>query len=159
MCFLLSVSARVIVHIFFSAIAHFVFPQKVCCFNGVVFFINQISVSMGGELKVMVVQGRRLVVRDFKSSDPYVILNLGNQVTNKYIFIYIFLYIKIHSLFLFCQTAKTKVINSCLNPVWNQEFHFSISEHAQVLKLVSQSNSFTLYSVSYILNECVLTIH
>ncbi|KAH0747234.1 hypothetical protein KY285_008891 [Solanum tuberosum] len=55
--------------------------------------------------------GKRLVIRDFKSSDPYVILKLGNQ------------------------TAKTKVINSCLNPVWNEEFHFSISEHAQVLKL------------------------
>ncbi|XP_055827415.1 WEB family protein At5g55860-like isoform X2 [Solanum dulcamara] len=66
-----------------------------------------------GEVKVMVVQGRRLVIRDFKSSDPYVILNLGNQ------------------------TAKTKVINSCLNPVWNQEFHFSISEHPQLLKLDS----------------------
>lgn len=36
-----------------------------------------------GEVKVMVVQGRRLVIRDFKSSDPYVILNLGNQVRNK----------------------------------------------------------------------------
>ncbi|XP_004250303.1 protein C2-DOMAIN ABA-RELATED 11 isoform X1 [Solanum lycopersicum] len=72
------------------------------------------SVNMGskfGQVKVIVVQGRRLVIRDFKSSDPYVILKLGNQ------------------------TAKTKVINSCLNPVWNEEFHFSISEHAQVLKL------------------------
>lgn len=33
-----------------------------------------------GQLKVMVVQGKRLVIRDFKSSDPYVIVKLGNQV-------------------------------------------------------------------------------
>lgn len=32
-------------------------------------------------LKVIVVQGKRLVIRDFKSSDPYVVLKLGNQVT------------------------------------------------------------------------------
>ncbi|KAJ8562621.1 hypothetical protein K7X08_031073 [Anisodus acutangulus] len=33
------------------------------------------------------------------------------------------------------ETAKTKVINCCLNPVWNEEFCFSISELAEVLKL------------------------
>lgn len=33
-----------------------------------------------GLLKVTVVQGKRLVIRDFKSSDPYVIVKLGNQV-------------------------------------------------------------------------------
>lgn len=33
-----------------------------------------------GMLKVVVVQGRRLVIRDFKSSDPYVVVQLGNQV-------------------------------------------------------------------------------
>ncbi|MCD7447632.1 Protein C2-DOMAIN ABA-RELATED 11 [Datura stramonium] len=64
-----------------------------------------------GQIKVTVVKGRHLVIRDFKTSDPYVILKLGNQ------------------------TAKTKVINCCLNPVWNEEFCFSISEPAEVLKL------------------------
>uniref|UniRef100_A0A5B7B180 Putative ADP-ribosylation factor GTPase-activating protein AGD13 n=1 Tax=Davidia involucrata TaxID=16924 RepID=A0A5B7B180_DAVIN len=64
-----------------------------------------------GMLKVTVVQGKKLVVRDFKSSDPYVILKLGNQ------------------------TAKTKVINSCLNPVWNEELSFSLSEPVGVLNL------------------------
>lgn len=34
-----------------------------------------------GQLKVNVVQGKRLVIRDFKSSDPYVVVKLGNQVT------------------------------------------------------------------------------
>lgn len=33
-----------------------------------------------GQLKVTVVKGRRLVIRDFNSSDPYVILKLGNQI-------------------------------------------------------------------------------
>lgn len=33
-----------------------------------------------GLLKVIVVQGKRLVIRDFKTSDPYVVLKLGNQV-------------------------------------------------------------------------------
>nr|GMC53220.1 protein C2-DOMAIN ABA-RELATED 11-like [Ipomoea batatas] len=64
-----------------------------------------------GQLKITVVRGKKLVIRDFKSSDPYVILKLGNQ------------------------TAKTKVINSCLNPVWNEDFSFSLSEPAGVLKL------------------------
>ncbi|VFQ97808.1 unnamed protein product [Cuscuta campestris] len=64
-----------------------------------------------GELKIKVVQGRKLVIRDFRSSDPYVILELGNQA------------------------AKTKVINSCLNPVWNEEFTFPLSQPAGVLKL------------------------
>ncbi|CAN6479779.1 unnamed protein product [Victoria cruziana] len=64
-----------------------------------------------GFLKVTVFQGKRLVVRGFTSSDPYVILNLENQ------------------------TARTKVINSCLNPVWNEEFTFAVTNPAGVLKL------------------------
>uniref|UniRef100_A0A6N2K822 C2 domain-containing protein n=1 Tax=Salix viminalis TaxID=40686 RepID=A0A6N2K822_SALVM len=65
-----------------------------------------------GLLKVTVVQGKRLVIRDFKTSDPYVILKLGNQ------------------------TAKTKVINSCLNPVWNEELSFSLREPVGVLRSI-----------------------
>ncbi|KAK4271019.1 hypothetical protein QN277_019775 [Acacia crassicarpa] len=64
-----------------------------------------------GILKVIVVQGKRLVIRDFKSSDPYVVVKLGNQ------------------------TAKTKVINSCLNPVWNEELSFTLTEPVGVLNL------------------------
>ncbi|KAL5157792.1 Protein C2-DOMAIN ABA-RELATED 11 [Glycine soja] len=64
-----------------------------------------------GLLKVIVVQGKRLVIRDFKTSDPYVVLKLGNQ------------------------TAKTKVINSCLNPVWNEELNFTLTEPLGVLNL------------------------
>ncbi|KAK0598612.1 hypothetical protein LWI29_036294 [Acer saccharum] len=64
-----------------------------------------------GQLKVSVVQGKSLVIRDFKSSDPYVVLKLGNQ------------------------TAKTKVINSCLNPVWNEHLNFSLTEPVGLLSL------------------------
>ncbi|KAI4296061.1 hypothetical protein L6164_036051 [Bauhinia variegata] len=64
-----------------------------------------------GQLKVVVVQGKRLVIRDFKSSDPYVVVKLGNQ------------------------TAKTKVINCCLNPVWNEELNFSLTESGGILNL------------------------
>ncbi|KAF5188062.1 C2 domain-containing protein [Thalictrum thalictroides] len=64
-----------------------------------------------GMVKVIVLQGKQLVVRDFRTSDPYVVVKLGNQ------------------------TAKTKVINSCLNPVWNEELTFSVTEPVEELKL------------------------
>ncbi|KAJ0988222.1 hypothetical protein J5N97_006578 [Dioscorea zingiberensis] len=64
-----------------------------------------------GILKVIIVRGKRLAIRDFTSSDPYVILRVGDQ------------------------TAKTRVINSCLNPTWNEEFTFSIVDSLGVLKL------------------------
>ncbi|KAJ7967847.1 C2 domain containing protein [Quillaja saponaria] len=64
-----------------------------------------------GLLKVIVVQGKNLVIRDFKSSDPYVVVKVGNQ------------------------TAKTKVINSCLNPIWNEELSFNLTEPVDLLQL------------------------
>ncbi|GLU20621.1 hypothetical protein SLE2022_368110 [Rubroshorea leprosula] len=77
--------------------------------------VTLLRISVMGEplgmLKVVVVQGKRLAIRDFKTSDPYVIVKLGNQV------------------------AKTKVINSCLNPVWNEELTFSPTEPVGVLNL------------------------
>ncbi|KAF8032102.1 hypothetical protein BT93_D1116 [Corymbia citriodora subsp. variegata] len=64
-----------------------------------------------GQLKVTVVRGKGLVIRDFKSSDPYVVVKLGNQ------------------------TAKTKVIKSCLNPIWNEELSFTLAEPVGMLNL------------------------
>ncbi|XP_042450152.1 protein C2-DOMAIN ABA-RELATED 11-like [Zingiber officinale] len=64
-----------------------------------------------GLLKVIVSSGRNLAIRDFISSDPYVVVKVGNQ------------------------TAKTKVINSCLNPVWNEELTFHVKEHLGVLRM------------------------
>ncbi|KAF8760541.1 hypothetical protein HU200_010053 [Digitaria exilis] len=63
-----------------------------------------------GLLKVVVARGRNLAVRDFTSSDPYVIVRVADA------------------------TAKTKVINSCLNPVWNEEMAFSMKEPVGVIK-------------------------
>ncbi|KAJ8465831.1 hypothetical protein OPV22_028383 [Ensete ventricosum] len=64
-----------------------------------------------GLLKVIIVQGKNLVIRDFTSSDPYVVVKVGNQ------------------------SAKTKVINSCLNPVWNEEMIFTLKEPLGILNL------------------------
>uniref|UniRef100_A0A0D9XBN2 C2 domain-containing protein n=1 Tax=Leersia perrieri TaxID=77586 RepID=A0A0D9XBN2_9ORYZ len=63
-----------------------------------------------GVLKVLVARGTNLAVRDFTSSDPYVIVRLA------------------------AMSAKTKVINSCLNPFWNEEMSFSIEEPTGVIK-------------------------
>lgn len=64
-----------------------------------------------GVLKVIIVRGKRLAVRDFKSSDPYVVVKLGNQA------------------------AKTRVINSNLNPVWNEELSFPLRKSVETLNL------------------------
>ncbi|ONM53785.1 Protein C2-DOMAIN ABA-RELATED 11 [Zea mays] len=63
-----------------------------------------------GLLKVVVTHGRNLAVRDFTSSDPYVIVHVADK------------------------TTKTKVINSCLNPVWNEEMTFSMKEPVGIIK-------------------------
>jgi Ca2+-dependent lipid-binding protein len=68
-----------------------------------------------GVLKVVVASGTNLAVRDFTSSDPYVVVRLA------------------------AMNKKTKVINSCLNPVWNEEMSFSIEEPAGVIKFVGFS--------------------
>ncbi|KAG2407078.1 Protein C2-DOMAIN ABA-RELATED 11 [Vigna angularis] len=73
-------------------------------------------------LKVIVVQGKRLVIRDFKSSDPYVVVKLGNQEHCKCFII-------------MNQTAKTRVIHCSLNPVWNEELSFTLTEPFGLLNL------------------------
>ncbi|KAL6839477.1 hypothetical protein ACP4OV_030747 [Aristida adscensionis] len=64
-----------------------------------------------GILKVKVIRGTKLAVRDLISSDPYVILTLGQQ------------------------KAKTKVIKRNLNPVWNEELKLSVPQHYGPLRL------------------------
>uniref|UniRef100_A0A453KI99 C2 domain-containing protein n=1 Tax=Aegilops tauschii subsp. strangulata TaxID=200361 RepID=A0A453KI99_AEGTS len=61
----------------------------------------------------VVAQGTNLAIRDFTSSDPYVVVRLADK------------------------SAKTKVINSCLNPVWNEEMVFSVREPLGIIKFVS----------------------
>lgn len=67
--------------------------------------------SILGLLKVRVVKGINLAVRDRKSSDPYVVIKLGNQ------------------------TVKTRVIKRNLNPVWDEELTLSIPNPTPPLKL------------------------
>ncbi|GLJ16601.1 hypothetical protein SUGI_0284600 [Cryptomeria japonica] len=67
-------------------------------------FESQKREEMSKRVKVKVVKGADLVVRDRRSSDPYVVLTLGN---NK---------------------AKTRVVWQNLNPVWNEEFVFPITD-------------------------------
>eukprot|EP00246_Nothoceros_aenigmaticus_P005693 TRINITY_DN1793_c0_g1_i1.p1 TRINITY_DN1793_c0_g1~~TRINITY_DN1793_c0_g1_i1.p1 ORF type:complete len:377 (-),score=50.76 TRINITY_DN1793_c0_g1_i1:84-1157(-) len=64
-----------------------------------------------GLLKVRVKRGTSLAVRDMMTSDPYVVLNLGQQ------------------------TMKTKVVKSNLNPVWDEEVMLSVPNPPVALKL------------------------
>ncbi|XP_076913235.1 putative ADP-ribosylation factor GTPase-activating protein AGD11 [Bidens hawaiensis] len=65
-----------------------------------------------GLIKVSVVKGTNLAVRDMMTSDPYVILSLGNQ------------------------SVKTRVIKSNLNPVWNEKLMLSIPNTMPPLKVI-----------------------
>ncbi|CAL9127464.1 unnamed protein product [Musa textilis] len=64
-----------------------------------------------GDLKVKVVRGSNLAVRDMFSSDPYVVLTLGDQ------------------------KAQTTVKPSDLNPIWNEELTLSVPQIYGALKL------------------------
>ncbi|KAG2612751.1 hypothetical protein PVAP13_4KG304900 [Panicum virgatum] len=64
-----------------------------------------------GILKVKVIRGTKLAVRDLISSDPYVVLTLGQQ------------------------KAKTSVVKRNLNPVWNEELKLSVPQQYGPLKL------------------------
>ncbi|OAY82018.1 probable ADP-ribosylation factor GTPase-activating protein AGD11 [Ananas comosus] len=68
-------------------------------------------VEFVGLIKVNVIRGTNLAVRDMVTSDPYVILNLGHQ------------------------SMKTRVIKSNLNPVWNERLMLSIPDPIPLLKL------------------------
>nr|XP_010938595.1 probable ADP-ribosylation factor GTPase-activating protein AGD11 isoform X3 [Elaeis guineensis] len=72
-------------------------------------------VEFVGLIKVNIIRGTNLAVRDMMTSDPYVILNLGHQ------------------------TMKTRVIKSSLNPIWNERLMLSIPDPIPPLKLVSWS--------------------
>lgn len=65
-----------------------------------------------GLIKVNVVRGTNLAVRDMMTSDPYVILSLGNQ------------------------SVKTRVIKSNLNPVWNEKLMLSIPDNIPPLRVI-----------------------
>uniref|UniRef100_A0A0D9VDD8 Arf-GAP domain-containing protein n=1 Tax=Leersia perrieri TaxID=77586 RepID=A0A0D9VDD8_9ORYZ len=64
-----------------------------------------------GILNVKVKGGTNLAIRDMSSSDPYVVLTLGQQ------------------------KAQTSVIKASLNPVWNEELKLSVPQEYGPLKL------------------------
>ncbi|KAL1559558.1 putative ADP-ribosylation factor GTPase-activating protein AGD11 isoform X2 [Salvia divinorum] len=68
-------------------------------------------VEFVGLIKVNIIRGTNLVVRDMVSSDPYVVLSLGNQ------------------------SMKTRVIKNNINPVWNERLMLSIPANIPPLKL------------------------
>ncbi|CAL9037868.1 unnamed protein product [Musa banksii] len=68
-------------------------------------------VEFVGLVKVNIIRGTNLAVRDMITSDPYVVLNLGHQ------------------------SMKTRVIKSNLNPVWNEKLMLSIPDPIPPLKL------------------------
>ncbi|XP_017252476.1 probable ADP-ribosylation factor GTPase-activating protein AGD11, partial [Daucus carota subsp. sativus] len=73
-----------------------------------------------GLIKVNIVKGSNLAVRDIMSSDPYVILALGNQ------------------------SVKTQSVKNSLNPVWKDMIMLSIPENIPPLKLrVYDKDTFT----------------
>ncbi|XP_075477833.1 putative ADP-ribosylation factor GTPase-activating protein AGD11 isoform X2 [Primulina tabacum] len=87
-------------------------PKKNNSLAGMVEFV--------GLIKINVVRGTNLAIRDMVTSDPYVILSLGNQ------------------------SMKTRVIKNNLNPVWNEKLMLSIPENIPPLKLlVYDKDTFT----------------
>ncbi|XP_042058034.1 ADP-ribosylation factor GTPase-activating protein AGD12-like [Salvia splendens] len=64
-----------------------------------------------GKMKVKVLRGSNLAVRDMLSSDPYIVLTLGKQ------------------------KVQTSVVSSNLNPVWNEELLLSIPHDYSPVKL------------------------
>ncbi|XVE89364.1 hypothetical protein DITRI_Ditri19aG0195900 [Diplodiscus trichospermus] len=84
-----------------------------------------------GLLKVKVVKGTNLAIRDMMTSDPYVVLTLGQQ------------------------TVQTTVIKSNLNPVWNEELMLSVPNNFGPVKLVSVV-LFKIYAIKK-LHTCLLT--
>lgn len=73
-----------------------------------------------GLIKVDIIRGTDLAVRDVMSSDPYVMIMLGHQ------------------------SMKTKVIKNTLNPIWNERLMLSIPDPVPPLKVqVFDKDTFT----------------
>ncbi|XP_031736297.1 protein C2-DOMAIN ABA-RELATED 4 isoform X1 [Cucumis sativus] len=71
-----------------------------------------------GLLRIRIVRGVNLAVRDVRSSDPYVVVKMGKQ------------------------KLKTRVIKKDVNPVWNEDLTLSVSDPNLPIKLGSSKRSF-----------------
>uniref|UniRef100_A0A7N0UGR1 C2 domain-containing protein n=1 Tax=Kalanchoe fedtschenkoi TaxID=63787 RepID=A0A7N0UGR1_KALFE len=77
-----------------------------------------------GILKVKVVKGTNLAIKDMRSSDPYVVLTLGQQ------------------------KVQTTVKKSDLNPVWNEELMLSVPDEYGSVKLsVYDEDTFSAHDI------------
>ncbi|XP_022994842.1 ADP-ribosylation factor GTPase-activating protein AGD12-like isoform X1 [Cucurbita maxima] len=87
-------------------------PEEPSCFqNSSKKSPQEGMVEFMGLLKVKVIKGTNLAVRDMKSSDPFITVTLGQQ------------------------TAKTTVKKKNLNPVWNEELMLSVPQEYGPLEL------------------------
>ncbi|MFS8019801.1 putative C2 domain-containing protein [Helianthus anomalus] len=75
-----------------------------------------------GLLRIRIKRGIDLVIRDFRSSDPYCILKLGEQ------------------------KLKTRIIYKDLNPVWDEDLTLSIESPDQPVELVCDTIDRSIFS-------------
>ncbi|XP_078166295.1 putative ADP-ribosylation factor GTPase-activating protein AGD13 isoform X1 [Carex rostrata] len=85
-----------------------------------------------GDINVKVVKGTNLAVRDIRSSDPYVVIHLGQQ------------------------KVQTTVKKSNLNPVWDEVFKLRVPQHYGPLKL--QVYDHDLFSADDIMGEAEIDL-
>ncbi|KAL0679488.1 hypothetical protein Bca4012_007469 [Brassica carinata] len=85
-----------------------------------------------GLLKVTLKKGTNLAIRDMMTSDPYVVLTLGQQ------------------------TAQSTVMKSNLNPVWNEELMLSVPHDYGSMKL--QVFDYDTFSADDIMGEAEIDI-
>ncbi|KAH1048796.1 hypothetical protein J1N35_039580 [Gossypium stocksii] len=85
-----------------------------------------------GLLKVTVVKGTNLAIRDMMTSDPYVVLTLGQQ------------------------TIQTAVIPSNLNPVWDEDLMLSVPNNYGPLKVEVYDHD--MFSADDIMGEAQIDI-
>ncbi|KAG5383762.1 hypothetical protein IGI04_035232 [Brassica rapa subsp. trilocularis] len=95
-------------------------------------FMDSFRTNSSSKKIVTVKKGTNLAIRDMMSSDPYVVLNLGKQ------------------------KLQTTVVNSNLNPVWNQELMLSVPESYGPVKL--QVYDYDTFSADDIMGEAELDI-
>ena len=84
-----------------------------------------------GLLKVTIKKGTNMAIRDMMSSDPYVVLTLGQQ-------------------------AQSTVVKSNLNPVWNEELMLSVPHNYGSVKL--QVFDYDTFSADDIMGEAEIDI-
>ncbi|KAL1205357.1 ADP-ribosylation factor GTPase-activating protein AGD12 [Cardamine amara subsp. amara] len=85
-----------------------------------------------GLLKVTIKKGTNLAIRDMMSSDPYVVLTLGQQ------------------------KVQSTVVKSNLNPVWNEELMLSVPHNYGSVKL--QVFDYDTFSADDIMGEAEIDI-